>query len=192
VLTDPLPRAAALKRAYAASDERKVLELPPAEPVRTQTNLLLAAVAEGEPDAVRAAGLTLLGSLCERYEVPKPKLQVLGIRPHQVWEGVCSYQLFGDYTPATQRIRVWLRTAMRGQVTTGKSFLSTLLHELCHHLDVQAFSWPDSPHTRGFYGRVDVLYHHVLGTPPEKQRPLVWRQTGRGVWAIDWARSRTR
>jgi len=195
VVTDPVPRDGALRRAYAASDEQKTLALPAPEPVRAQTQALLAAVAAATADGpaadVRDTSLALLGSLSDLYGVPRPKLQVLGIRPHRVMEGVCTYQLFGDYTPDTQKIRVWLRTAMRGQVTTGKSFLATLLHELCHHLDVRAFTWTDSPHTRGFYGRVDVLYHHVLGTPPEKRRPLVWRKAG-GVWAIDWSRSRAR
>jgi hypothetical protein len=191
VVTDPVPRAAERRRQYAASDERKELALPGPEPLRSQTNDLLAAVAAGEAEEVRRAGLVLMSSLCAGYEIATPKLQVLGIRPHEVTEGVCTYQLYGDYTPASQRIRVWLRTAMRGKVTTGKGFLSTLLHELCHHLDVKAFAWPESPHTRGFFGRVDVLYHHALATPAAQRRPLVWRKA-RGVWVIDWARSRTR
>jgi hypothetical protein len=67
--------------------------------------------------------------------------------------------------------------------------LNTLLHEFLHHLDVKLFGWPDTPHTRGFYWRVDELYHLALGTPGEKRKPLVWIETGTR-WRIDWAKLR--
>jgi len=59
-------------------------------------------------------------------------------------------ELFGDYNPETMLIRVWMRTAVRKQVTSFGTFLSTLCHELCHHLDYQRFGFRDSWHTRGF------------------------------------------
>jgi hypothetical protein len=67
--------------------------------------------------------------------------------------------------------------------------LNTLLHEFLHHLDVKLFGWPDTPHTRGFYWRVDELYHLALGTPADKRKPLVWIQTGTR-WRIDWSKLR--
>jgi len=48
---------------------------------------------------------------------------------------------------------------------------------------------PESFHTRGFYCRIDHLYHLVLGTAPTKRKPLRWIQRG-GVWTIDWKRLR--
>jgi hypothetical protein len=33
------------------------------------------------------------------------------------------------------------------------------------HLDSQLFHFPDSRHTRSFYQRVAVLYHHARGNP---------------------------
>ena len=45
----------------------------------------------------------------------------------------------------------------------------TLLHEFAHHLDIHLFGWSDTPHARGFYWRVDALYHLALGTPANKQ-----------------------
>jgi hypothetical protein len=98
---------------------------------------------------------------------------------------VCTYQLYGDYAPQTQRIRVWMRTAIRGQVSTPKSLLATLLHEFCHHLDCTALGCPNTFHTRGFYTRIDHLYHHALGTAPEARRPLRWIKRG-SVWAMNW------
>ena len=106
---------------------------------------------------------------------------MLGVRPHRVTSGVCTYQLFGDYTPSTQRIRVWMRTAIREKVSSPKALLNTLLHEFCHHLDCTRLACPESYHTRGFFTRIDHLYHHALGTPLERRRPA----------ALDQARGRS-
>src|SRR5439155_26063918 len=70
-------------------------------------------------------------------------------------------ELFGDYTPETMLIRVWMRTAVRKEMTSFGTFLSTLCHEFCHHLDFHQFRFPDSWHTRGFYERAAALYHQV-------------------------------
>ena len=65
-----------------------------------------------------------------------------------------------------------------------------LLHEFCHHLDVKRFGWPDTPHTRGFFCRIDDLYHMALATPADQRRPLVWIK-GRNTWRIDWTKLRS-
>jgi hypothetical protein len=83
-------------------------------------------------------------------------------------------------------IRVWMRTAVRKEVTSFGTFLSTLCHEFCHHLDFQKFKFPDSWHTRGFYERAAVLYHHARGTP---LKTLIWVSVGGGHWRIDWQRT---
>ena len=72
-----------------------------------------------ETAPVRRCGAALLEALSGFYGVPVPPLRVLGVRPHKVTAGVCTYQLFGDYTPSTQRIRVWMRTAIREKVSTS-------------------------------------------------------------------------
>lgn len=51
---------------------------------------------------------------------------------------------------------------VRKEVTSFGTFLSTLCHEFCHHLDFQLFRFADSWHTRGFYERAAVLYHHAV------------------------------
>ena len=94
--------------------------------------------------------------------------------------------LFGDYTPETMLIRLWMRTAVRKQVTSFGTLLNTLSHEFCHHLDFQRFGFPDSWHTRGFYERTAALYHHVRGTPLKR---LFWVPVAGGRWRIDWPRT---
>ena len=142
-------------------------------------------MATGETPPVHRAGAKLLAALAEFYEVPVPPLGVLGVRPHKVTSGVCTYQLFGDYTPATQRIRVWMRTAIREKVSSPKALLNTLLHEFCHHLDCTRLACPESYHTRGFYTRIDHLYHLALA----RRRRCADRCAGSSaasVWSVDW------
>jgi hypothetical protein len=74
---------------------------------------------------------------------------VLAARPLRVRESWAT-ELFGDYQPRTMLIQVWMRTAVRKDVTSFGTFLSTLCHEFCHHLDFQLFRFADSWNTRGF------------------------------------------
>lgn len=190
MVTDPFPRRAGPRQSYLASDARPRLGLPAPQQAQALYVAFSNALARGEVPAVRSAAHDLLAHLATHFAVRVPPVRVLGVRPHKVENGVCTYQLFGDYTPSTERIRVWMRTAIRGQVSSPKALLNTLLHELCHHLDNTVWSSPDSPHTRGFFGRVDDLYHHALGTPSDLRRRLHWVKVG-SVYRIDWARSRT-
>ena len=191
MVTDPLPRTAGGRRQYEASDARPSLDLPPAEPLQAATRALGEALAAEDRAAVKRAGQAILGTLAGFYGTSVPKLKVLGMRPLKVWEGALAYELFGDYTPSTEVIRVWMRTAVLGKVTSHRGLLNTLLHEYCHHLDVHRLELPDTPHTRGFFARVDDLYHLALATLPAQRRPLVWIRRG-GVWQIDWRRLRAR
>jgi hypothetical protein len=181
-----MPRAATRRREYERSDALVTIPLPTGDTVRTLTQGLADAMAAEQPPAVERVGVALLKNLSEFHGIPVPGLRVLGVRPHKVVSGVCTYQLFGDYTPATQRIRVWMRTAIREKVSSPKALLNTLLHEFCHHLDCTRLGWPQSYHTRGFFTRIDHLYHHALGTSLTARRPLRWIKRG-SVWAIDWA-----
>jgi hypothetical protein len=79
-----------------------------------------------------------------------------------------------------------MRTAVRKKVTSFGTFLSTLCHEFCHHLDYQKFGFADSWHTRGFYERTATLYHHARRTPLKR---LFWVALPGGRWRIDWQRT---
>jgi len=189
VITDAVPRSASLRRDYEASDAQHTLELPPADPLQRDAERLRAALEAAEAPAVRRAGQEMLDRLAEFYRVPAPRLKVLGVRPHRVRDGHLDYELHGDYTIDTGVLRAWMRTAILGKVTSYRGMLNTLLHEFAHHLDVNRFGWSDTPHTRGFYWRVDALYHLALATPPEKRKQLVWIRSGTR-WRIDWTKLR--
>jgi len=60
---------------------------------------------------------------------------------------------FSATTTLKPCFRIWMQAAVRKEITSFGTFLSTLCHEFCHHLDFHKFRFPDSWHTRGFYER---------------------------------------
>jgi hypothetical protein len=139
----------------------------------------------GKAADVRRPCTEFLDRAAEFYKVPPCSIRVLAARPLRVRENWTT-ELFGDYDPGTMNIRLWMRTAVRKDVTSFGTFLNTLCHEFCHHLDFHLFKFEDSWHTRGFYERTAVLYHHAKGTPMKK---LVWAPVSGGRWRIDWQRT---
>ena len=75
-------------------------------------------------------------------------------------------ELHGLYEPddagTPARITVWMRTAARKDVVAFKTFLRTLIHELCHHLDYELYKMPETFHTEGFYKRESTLVAALL------------------------------
>jgi hypothetical protein len=55
-----------------------------------------------------------------------------------------------------------MRTARQRRVVAFRTFLRTVLHELCHHLDYLFYRLPDSFHTEGFYKRESSLFHQLV------------------------------
>ena len=137
-------------------------------------------------EEVRRACAEFLSAAAAFYGVRAPEVRALAARPLRVREGGWQTELFGDYTMTDEMIRIWTRTAVRKDVTSFGTFLSTLCHEFCHHLDCQKFGFTRSPHTRGFYERAGLLYHHARGTPVKK---LFWIEMPPGRWRIDWRRT---
>jgi hypothetical protein len=182
MLTDPPPRKN--REGFLESDRIKTFDLPPTGSLpRIAKRLESAMKADSLPD-VRTACAEFLATAADFYRVPKCGIRVLAARPLRVRENY-STELFGDYQPQTMLVRIWMRTAVRKDVTSFGTFLSTLTHEFVHHLDFKHFAFADSWHTRGFYERAAALYHHARGTP---QKRLYWVPMG-GRWRIDWVRT---
>jgi hypothetical protein len=184
MITDPVPGRGNKRKEYERSDALKSLAVPVND--RFHALDIEAALSSGSAASIRATCRAFLAEAARFYGVPPPKVRVLAARPLKVYE-TGSIELFGDYDLRTSGIRVWTRTAVRHQVTSFGTFFSTLCHEFCHHLDLHLLGIATSPHTRGFYERTAVLYHHCRGTPP---RPLIWLPFGRGRFRIDWGRMR--
>ncbi|HWE26291.1 MAG TPA: hypothetical protein VG496_20310 [Myxococcales bacterium] len=188
-MTDRPPRSTQARREFDRSDALLRLPLlPDARELQVRAVLFEKVLASADRRGVHAAGESILDLLARTYGIGKPKLRVLGARPRDVWEGG-HFELFGDYDFERQRIRIWMRTAVFGRVTSYRGLLHTLLHEFCHHLDREALGFSQTPHTRGFHHRVDDLYHLALATPAEKRRPLMWIRMG-SAFRVDWSKLR--
>jgi len=184
MFTDAAPRKAN-RAQFLNSDRLKTLDLPRNARLASITELIERAMnSERGPD-VRRACAEFLDAASSFYGVPVCGIRVLAARPLRVRERG-TFELFGDYDPGTSMIRVWMRTAVRKKITSFGTFLSTLCHEFCHHLDFKKFGFANSWHTRGFYERAGVLYHHARGTPVKK---LFWVPVAGGRWWIDWQRT---
>lgn len=184
MITDPIPRKISHREEFIRSDQTKELVVPDNDRLRAITRAIEMAMHREARGDIKNACAAFLAAASSFYEVREPGITVLAARPLRVREGGSTSELFGDYRPDKMFIRVWMRTAVLRHVTSFGTFFSTLCHEFCHHLDCRKFGFSRSPHTRGFYARAAVLYHHARGTP---MRPLVWRKIGRDRWMIDWS-----
>lgn len=184
MLTDAPPRKAN-RTGFLESDRIRTLDLPQDEGLLKTAKSIESLMKAGTTVAVRRACAEFLDAASNFYKVPDCGIRVLAARPLRVREHWAT-ELFGDYSPEPMLIRVWMRTAVRKEVTSFGTFLSTLCHEFCHHLDYQKFEFRDSWHTRGFYERAGALYHYARGTPPKK---LFWVAMSGGRWRIDWPRT---
>ena len=182
MVTDAPPRKKN-RNLFTESDRVNTLGLPTDDRLGRIATAIEAAIEIGKTPGVLAVSREFLDTAADFYQVKHCNLRVLEARPLRVKER-STLELFGDYHPDTILIRVWMKTAVRKEVTSFGTFLSTLCHEFCHHLDFQRY--PDSWHTRGFYERTAALYHHARGTP---QKRLVWIPIRGSRWRIDWQRT---
>jgi len=158
------------KAIYQRSDGITRMPLPGAEALWPLVLRVAEALESEDRDLTQAATQHLVGALARTLGVALPTVLVLAARPHAHWG-----ELHGLYTSArgrgAPRITVWMRTARRRQVVAFRTFLRTLLHELCHHLDYRLLRLADSFHTEGFYKRESSLFHQLTaGLPAEANR----------------------
>ena len=186
MVTDSLPKKALLRAAYLKSDQLCSLEVPADDRLRAPARSIEEALNAEQSAPVRKACLQFLTAAAAFYGVSRPQVRVLAARPLRVRENRWATELFGDYHLEQKLIRVWMRTAVQKRVTSFGTFLATLCHEFCHHLDCERFGFRDTPHTRGFYERAAALYHHARSTPAKR---LFWATLPNGRWRIDWPRT---
>lgn len=183
--TERIPRKADLKSEFLRSEAMCTLSLPPAAPLRELAAELEVCMKSEDKKNIQRICNSIAIHVCEHFDVAPPTVRILGARPLEE-KGDIVDETFGDYTIETQKIRLWMRTAVMEKVTSFGTLLSTLCHEICHHLDCVCFDMPNTFHTRGFYERSGFLYHHVRGTP---MRELVWDQQRDGTLRINWPKT---
>jgi hypothetical protein len=119
-------------------------------------------------DATRVARISqaVADEITTNLQVPQVRVVVERTRPSNA-----RGELHGLYTSARGKrsapnlatVKLWMITAKRGKVVAFKTFLRTLLHEICHHLDYALLGLPDSFHTDGFYKRESSLFYRIGG-----------------------------
>ncbi len=153
-------------------------------PVRNSPRLLRAvellqpALAAGDHRRVQRVAEVICEELCLSLRVPRLEVAVKRRRPRNRREEL--HGLYESYR-CKERITVWMYTAKRQQVVAYRTFLRTLLHEVCHHLDYQLLKLSDSFHTDGFFKRESSLVQQVLAPRAEPARPGLGGPPGRGL-----------
>jgi hypothetical protein len=159
------------KRIYLASEALASVPLPAGSSAGKDIAALRSALECEDRKGTQMACQCLLDDLCRRLGVPQVEVKVYAKRPQ-----LSGAELHGLYEPSDDgsppKISVWMRTARRKQVVAFKTFLRTVLHELCHHLDYELFRLAETFHTEGFYKRESDLVQKVLAEEVGSQGSL--------------------
>ena len=149
------------KEIYRRSDAIETLGVPRGLELGPTVTGIELALRKDDRNAVQAECGRLIYALVGGYHVPAVGVRVMAKRPSNNYG-----ELHGLYEPGEKgsraRITVWMRTAQRQQVVAFRTFLRTLIHELCHHLDYELFSLEETFHTEGFYKRESSLANALL------------------------------
>jgi hypothetical protein len=157
--------SAARKKIYLRSDAIERVELPPGASLDELLAGMERALGSENRGEAERLGQKLLDDLTNRLGVPRLRLRVLSVRPSGHWGELHGlYEPFDDGTPPL--ITVWMRTVARRQVVAFRTFLRTVLHELCHHLDYELYGLAETFHTQGFYKRESSLFAQIRGEAP--------------------------
>lgn len=158
------------RKIYRRSDGITELALPDAGALQPNIAELELALEHGQTAGVRRAAARLCNAMTAQLGVPRVRVKVLGVRPSDR-----SGELHGLYTAEEgehPEIEVWMRTAAHRRVVAFRTFLRTLLHELCHHFDLTLLELGETFHTEGFFRRESSLFRQLepsaTATPPPK------------------------
>ena len=107
--------------------------------------------------------------VCEGLNTETLIVKISSKRPSSSTEELHGLYEWTEGEPSV--LTVWMKTAVKGQVVAFKSFIRTILHELCHHLDYTYLNLDDSLHTEGFFKRESFLYKQIVPIELQKRGP---------------------
>ena len=161
--------SAASKRTYRRSDSIRRIEIPDVASLMPLARAIDPALASANRAAVERACQALVEAINARLATPPVDVRVLERRPADSWGELQGLYDPDEVTGGRARISVWMRTAAKVQVVKFRTFLRTLIHEVCHHLDYEHYKLEETFHTEGFYARESALMRELLGeTKPDK------------------------
>ena len=141
------------QKIYLKSETINTVRLKDIDELKLITQKLEQQLPTGDVVLVEDCSQALVNALCQQLRFASARINVLERRPHNNYG-----ELHGLYEPVERtrpraKIYVWMRTAKRQQVVAFKTYLRTLIHEFCHHLDFEYYKFEDSFHTKGFFQR---------------------------------------
>ena len=143
-----------------------------------------------------ALGQKLIDGVCRAMNIPPARLRVLDDRqPHKLRGGKLAYKEYGVYYFGNAAIGIANLTAVREQVVAGRTFFDTLVHELMHHIDRKLLGIPSTPHSPGFYARIDDLKARLARAKGRERPPPkggAWERPGNLKAAFETAVSAAR
>jgi len=159
------------KRTYRRSDAIRRVEIPDVASLIPLAKAIEPILASGDRGGVERACRALVDGINTRLAAPPVIVKVLERRPANSGGELQGLYDPDEVTGGTARISVWMRTAQRVQVVKFRTFLRTLLHEVCHHLDYEHYKMAETFHTEGFYARESAMTRELLGEPPMPAEP---------------------
>jgi hypothetical protein len=144
---------------YLESDGITSIRLPDPLALRPVVDTLEDGLRRDDRAAVEQAANQLSAALMQLLAVDPVRVEILAVRPRSA-----TSELHGLYTrddDGQAVIRVWMRTAQHRRVVAFRTFLRTLVHEFCHHLDYVLLLLGDSLHTEGFFKRESSLVNQL-------------------------------
>ncbi len=133
--------------------------------VREQAAELVRVLEAGNLPATERGANELAAELCRLAGIAPVPVLVRGVRPHNA-----RGELHGLFRVDPPRgIVLWMRTAQRHDVVKPRTFLRTLLHEVCHYFDYAILGLEDSFHTMGFFKRESFLVRAIAPAPTRRK-----------------------
>lgn len=150
------------RQIYRASDKISNVNLKDSDELLPFVGDVQAALKLKDKATVLQASQVLVNQLTQQLNIPPIKIKVYTSRPNNNYG-----ELHGLYEPVQGNIKVaeisvWMLTAKRKQVVAFKTYMRTLFHEMCHHLDYEYYKLEDSFHTEGFFKRESSLYKQLV------------------------------
>ena len=101
----------------------------------------------------------LSDSICKDLGLVCIDITFAGIRPHKRLNKFTTNEIYGKHGSGKSwsSIRIYKLTAKRRNLVSAKSAIDTLIHEICHDIDINILQL-QSIHTKGFYSRIKHLH----------------------------------
>ncbi len=155
--------SAGQKRTYRKSDRILRIAWPDAAALMPLARAVESPLAVDDRAGVERACQRLVDAMNGQLATPPVTVRVLERRPSNNAGELQGLYEPDEVTGASARISLWMRTARKEQVVRFRTFLRTLVHEVCHHLDYEYYKLPETFHTQGFYTRESVMMRELLG-----------------------------